>query len=215
MISFYDMWLRLDELTDMSKIDSSNIVLDESNPGSHHYFSFKHNGEDFRVEAFLDAPKSKKVNDLSGKDFSVWSIYFKSNQRAHGGMGLTGTSGGGAVGVYSKLLGSIKKLTEIDKVDGLSFSGSVKSMDIMYDKFMKVLGGFKPVGNETYMRIELLSGGLKDKANEMEKINDKWIASLKAQKDDRRAEKRASMAKAKDMLKNPTGEPEGFDGGAP
>ena len=204
-------WLRLDELTDMSKIDSSNIVLDESNPGSHHYFSFKHNGEDFRVEAFLDADASRKVNNLSGKDFSVWSIYFKGKR----GMSLTGTSGGGAVGVYSKLLGSIKKLTEIDKVDGLTFSGQERSMDIMYDKFIKMLGGFKPVGNETYMRTELLSGGLKDKAEEMEKINDKWIASLKANKDEQRAEKRASMAKAKDMLKNPTGEPEGFDGGAP
>ena len=210
MISFYDMWLRLDELTDISKIDSSNIVLDRSGPGSYHYLSFKHDGENFRVEAYLDTPASKKVSDLSGKDFSVWSIYFKGKR----GMSLTGTSGGGAVGVYSKLLGSIKKLTEIDKVDGLTFSGQERSMDIMYDKFMKVLGGFKPVGNYTYMRTELLSGGLKDKADEMEKTNDRWIASLKAQKDDRRAEKRASMAKAKDMLKNPTGEPEGFDGGA-
>lgn len=211
MISFYDMWLRLDELTDISKIDSSNIVLDRSGPGSYHYFSFKHDGEDFRVEAYLDADASRKVNNLSGKDFSVWSIYFKGKR----GMSLTGTSGGGAVGVYSKLLGSIKKLTEIDKVDGLTFSGQERSMDIMYDKFIKMLGGFKPVGNETYMRTELLSGGLKDKAEEMEKINDKWIASLKANKDEQRAEKRASMAKAKDMLKNPTGEPEGFDGGAP
>jgi hypothetical protein len=211
MISFYDMWLRLDELTDISKIDSSNIVLDRSGPGSYHYFSFKHDGEDFRVEAYLDADASRKVNNLSGKDFSVWSIYFKGKR----GMSLTGTSGGGAVGVYSKLLGSIKKLTEIDKVDGLTFSGQERSMDIMYDKFIKMLGGFKPVGNETYMRTELLSGGLKDKAEEMEKINDKWIASLKANKDEQRAEKRASMAKAKDMLKNPTGEPEGFDGGVP
>ena len=204
-------WLRLDELTDISKIDSSNIVLDRSGPGSYHYFSFKHDGEDFRVEAYLDADASRKVNNLSGKDFSVWSIYFKGKR----GMSLTGTSGGGAVGVYSKLLGSIKKLTEIDKVDGLTFSGQERSMDIMYDKFIKMLGGFKPVGNETYMRTELLSGGLKDKAEEMEKINDKWIASLKANKDEQRAEKRASMAKAKDMLKNPTGEPEGFDGGVP
>ena len=204
-------WLRLDELTDMSKIDSSNIVLDRSGLGSYHYFSFKHDGEDFRVEAYLDADASRKVNNLSGKDFSVWSIYFKGKR----GMSLTGTSGGGAVGVYSKLLGSIKKLTEIDKVDGLTFSGQERSMDIMYDKFMKVLGGFKPVGNETYMRTELLSGGLKDKADEMEKTNDRFIASLKAHKDELRAEKRASMAKAKDMLKNPTGEPEGFDGGVP
>lgn len=211
MISFYDMWLRLDELTDISKIDSSNIVLDRSGPGSYHYFSFKHDGEDFRVEAYLDADASRKVNNLSGKNFSVWSIYFKGKR----GMSLTGTSGGGAVGVYSKLLGSIKKLTEIDKVDGLTFSGQERSMDIMYDKFIKMLGGFKPVGNETYMRTELLSGGLKDKAEEMEKINDKWIASLKANKDEQRAEKRASMAKAKDMLKKPTGEPEGFDGGVP
>lgn len=209
MISFYDMWLRLDELTDISKIDSSNIVLDRSGPGSYHYFSFKHDGENFRVEAYLDADASRKVNNLSGKDFSVWSIYFKGKR----GMSLTGTSGGGAVGVYSKLLGSIKKLTEIDKVDGLTFSGQERSMDIMYDKFIKMLGGFKPVGNETYMRTELLSGGLKDKAEEMEKINDKWIASLKADKDEQRAEKRASMAKAKDMLKSPTGEPEGFNRG--
>lgn len=104
---------------------------------------------------------SRHSGVVEGNDIDVWEVIFTRNGRTT----LTGTSGGGAVKVYSKMLAAIKKLTEIEDVKGFKFYGAHPFMDIMYDKFLKTLGNFVPVhtnyqsgfqGNDLFVRKDLL-----------------------------------------------------------
>jgi hypothetical protein len=142
MISFYDMWLRIDELSSMSQVDSSGVELEKSEEGYEYKF------DDFVVS--LDHWHGKKVG---GKMVDgIWSVDFTRGKS----YALTGTSGSGGTAVYGKILGAVKKLTEVEDVNGLKFIGADPRQDIMYDKFLKTLGGFTHVGNDIYMRDEVI-----------------------------------------------------------
>ena len=235
MISFYDMWLRIDEITKLSQLDSSGVELkrigddfdedeaygdcarnmndgdidwdeeddeDEDEDEEDSYVLRKRKREEQErkrdeareemIRQCVDEKEEEWERDQKGKpameyeykftvderdvyevSFSrhsgvvegntidVWDLIFTRNGRT----ALTGTSGGGAVKVYSKMLAAIKKLTEIEDVKGFKFYGAHPFMDIMYDKFLKALGNFVPVhtnyqsgflGNDLFVRKDLL-----------------------------------------------------------
>ena len=135
-------WLRIDELTSMSQIDSSGVELEKSEEGYEYKF------DDFVVS--LNRDHGKKVGDKMVD--GIWSVDFTRG----GKWGLTGSSGSGGTAVYGKILAAIKKLTEIEEVNGLYFSGAESRQDIMYDRFLKTLGGFTPVGGDVYLRDEIV-----------------------------------------------------------
>lgn len=129
---------------------------------------------------------SRHSGVVEGNDMDVWEVIFTRNGRTT----LTGTSGGGAVKVYSKLLAAIKKLTEIEDVKGFKFYGAHPFMDIMYDKFLKALGNFVPVhtnyqsgflGNDLFVRKDLLKDVESHK--DFGKEHDDRIGRIKALKE--------------------------------
>ena len=195
MISFYDMWLRIDELTKVSQIDSSGVELkshrrqfdevearDEcaekvfmSKGGGHldskdykkinlcvnsrkkkwesmksdiYTYEFEHDFDRFDVEM-----KKSPVTAFGRTWEDVWDVSFSKNDS----MSLTGTSGSSGMAIYGKVLSAVKKLLDTEKVDGLTFTGAHVYMDIMYDRFLKTFGGFKPVGSGVYIRDELVN----------------------------------------------------------
>jgi hypothetical protein len=135
-------WLRIDELSSMSQIDSSGVELKKSEEGYEYKF------DDFVVR--LNHWHGKKVGDKMVD--GIWEVSFKRGKS----YALTGTSGSGGTAVYGKILGAVKKLTEIEEVNGLKFIGAEARQDIMYDKFLKTLGGFTHVGSDIYMRDEVV-----------------------------------------------------------
>ena len=138
----FNEWLRIDELTSMSQIDSSGVELEKS--GNNYRYRF----DDFLVG--LNRDFGKKVGDKMVQ--GIWIVDFMRD----GSWSLTGKSGGDGTAVYGKVLAAVKKLTEVEEVNGLSFSGAEARQDIMYDKFLKALGGFTPVGGNVYIRDEIL-----------------------------------------------------------
>ena len=138
----FNEWLRIDELTSMSQIDSSGVELEKS--GNNYRYRF----DDFLVG--LNRDFGKKVGDKMVQ--GIWIVDFMRD----GSWSLTGKSGGDGTAVYGKVLAAVKKLTEVEEVNGLSFSGAEARQDIMYDKFLKALGGFTPVGGNVYIRDEII-----------------------------------------------------------
>ena len=143
MISFYDMWLRIDELSSMSQIDSSGVELEKVFSGSYEY-----NFEDFTVKLYRSL--GMKVGDKMVD--GIWSVSFNRGDS----YALTGKSGSGGTAVYGKVLAAVKKLMEVEEVNGLKFSGIDSRQDIMYDKFLKTLGGFTPVSSNVYLKDEVI-----------------------------------------------------------
>ena len=143
MISFYDMWLRIDELSSMSQVDSSGVELEKVFSGSYEY-----NFEDFTVKLYRGL--GMKVGDKMVD--GIWSVSFKRGTS----YALTGASGYGGTAVYGKVLAAVKKLMEVEEVNGLKFSGFDSRQDIMYDRFLKALGGFTPVGGNVYLKDEVI-----------------------------------------------------------
>ena len=170
-------WLRIDEFTKLSQIDSSGVELEKA--GDKRTYKF---GQGFTVTMYRNI---QRLEDGTYK--RIWKIFFEDPDE---GMRLTGTSGGGAVGIYRNVLAAIKKLTETEDVDGLVFSGTQSSMDIMYDRFMKTLGGFTVIGRDSsrdkiYLRNDLLgdlSATEQDKAAAAGKEHDDEIEKLKLNK---------------------------------
>ena len=144
MISFYDMWLRIDELSSMSQVDSSVVELEKVFGGSYEY-----KFDDFTV--MLYRVPSRKVGDKMVVD-GIWGVSFKRGTS----YALTGASGSGGTAVYGKVLAAVKKLMEVEEVNGLKFSGFDSRQDIMYDRFLKALGGFTPVGSNIYLKDEYI-----------------------------------------------------------
>jgi hypothetical protein len=144
MVSFYDMWLRIDELTSMSQIDSSGVELEKRDYPRGYTYEFD------QIKVLLNRRHAKQVGDKMVD--GIWSVMFSKNNSYE----LTGDSGSGGTAVYGKILAAIKKLTEIEEVNGLYFSGAESRQDIMYDRFLKTLGGFTPVGGDVYLRDEIV-----------------------------------------------------------
>ena len=150
MISFYDMWLRLDELTSYSQID--RVELTKS--GSNYIYNFKDpSGGDGEFEVIMS--KGTPIRNYDG----IWGVDFRKNS-SHS---LTGASGGGATAVYGKVLAALKRLMEKEKVDGFKFVGAHPYMDVIYDKFTKAFG-FVPVGQSVYMKKYIVE---KEKASDV------------------------------------------------
>ena len=143
MISFYDMWLRIDELSSMSQVDSSGVELEKVFSGSYEY-----KFDDFTVKLYRGLGMEVGDNMVDG----IWSVSFKRGTS----YALTGASGSGGTAVYGKVLAAVKKLMEVEEVNGLSFSGFDSRQDIMYDKFLKTLGGFTPVSSNVYLKDEVI-----------------------------------------------------------
>ena len=136
-------WLRIDELTSMSQVDSSGVELESSGQGQ-----YKYKFDDFTVMLYRISGKMVGGKMVDG----IWEVSFKRGNSYE----LTGTSGSGGTAVYGKILGAVKKLTEVEEVNGLKFSGAEARQDIMYDKFLKTLGGFTHVGSDIYIRDEVV-----------------------------------------------------------
>jgi hypothetical protein len=145
----FNEWLRIDELSSMSQIDSSGVELEKS--GNNYRYRF----DDFIVG--LNRDFGKKVGDKMVD--GIWIVDFMRDGRWI----LTGKSGSDGTAVYGKVLAAVKKLMEVEKVNGLSFSGAEARQDIMYDKFLKALGGFTPVGGNVYIRDEIVKANASEK----------------------------------------------------
>ena len=144
MVSFYDMWLRIDELSSMSQIDSSGVELEKRDYPRGYTYEFD------QIKVLLNRRHAKQVGDKMVD--GIWSVMFSKNNSYE----LTGDSGTAGTAVYGKILAAIKKLMEIEEVNGLYFSGAESRQDIMYDRFLKTLGGFTPVGGDVYLRDEIV-----------------------------------------------------------
>ena len=140
----FNEWLRLDELTSMSQIDSSGVELEKPEFGHTYQYKF----DDFVVNFDIDHGKKVGGKWVEG----IWEVSFKRGNSYE----LTGTSGSSGTAVYGKILAAVKKLTEVEEVNGLKFSGAEARQDIMYDKFLKALGGFTPVGGNVYLKDEIV-----------------------------------------------------------
>ena len=109
--------------------------------------TFEYGGEEYHVSF------ERNEREIEGKEYDgIWGVSFSKG----GGYGLTGSSGSGGTAIYGKVLAAVKKLLETEKVEGLEFTGAHAYMDIMYDRFMRTFGGFTPVGDNIYMRDELV-----------------------------------------------------------
>ena len=231
MISFYDMWLRIDELTKVSQIDSSGVELkshrrqfdevearDEcaekvfmSKGGGHldskdykkinlcvnsrkkkwesmksdiYTYEFEHDFDRFDVEM-----KKSPVTAFGKTWEDVWDVSFSKNDS----MSLTGTSGSSGMAIYGKVLSAVKKLLDTEKVDGLTFTGAHVYMDIMYDRFLKTFGGFKPVGSGVYIRDELV--------NDLEPVHADYVTNVAGKEhDDRIKTLKSSKLKFRDLV---------------
>jgi len=137
-------WLRIDELSSMSQIDSSGVELKKRDWPRGYSYEFD------QIRVSLSPDSAKQVGDKMVD--GIWSVMFSKNNSYE----LTGDSGSGGTAVYGKILAAIKKLTEIEEVNGLRFSGFDSRQDIMYDKFLKTLGGFTPVGGNVYLKDEVI-----------------------------------------------------------
>jgi hypothetical protein len=137
-------WLRIDELSSMSQIDSSGVELKKRDWPRGYSYEFD------QISVSLSPYSAKQVGDKMVD--GIWSVMFSKNNSYE----LTGDSGSGGTAVYGKILAAIKKLTEIEEVNGLYFSGFDSRQDIMYDKFLKTLGGFTPVGGNVYLKDEVI-----------------------------------------------------------
>lgn len=157
-------WLRLHELTSLSHIDSSGVELDEVEGGYEHRFG------QIRVQLKRAASEVVGGRIVDG----IWGVTFSNN----GGYFLTGDSGGDAVRVYAGVLAALKRLTEVEEVNGLYFSGAEPRQDLMYDRLLRALGGFTPAGEYLYLR----DGLVKHFATDAERAS---YASHGAQRDSR------------------------------
>ena len=179
-------WLRIDELTSMSQIDSSGVELLKS-VNSYVYFFADPSGVEGRGGRPFEVIMQDVSPQLVGKTVykKIWEIAFKKN----GSTRLTGDSGGGGTAVYGKLLAAIKKLMEIEDVGGLKFSGAHPHMDIMYDRFAKAFG-FAPVGQSVFVKKEILD---REKSSDVDpstsddvdlnlRVHDKRIKEIKRMK---------------------------------
>jgi hypothetical protein len=128
----------------MSQIDSSGVELEKRDYPRGYTYEFD------QISVSLNRRHAKQVGDKMVD--GIWSVTFSKNNNYE----LTGDSGSGGTAVYGKILAAIKKLTEIEEVNGLHFSGFESRQDIMYDKFLKTLGGFTPVGGNVYLRDEIV-----------------------------------------------------------
>ena len=114
--------------------------------------TFEYGGEEYHVSL------EREEREIEGKEYEgIWGVSFsKMVKSGMSGYGLTGSSGSGGTAVYGKVLAAVKKLLETEKVEGLEFTGAHAYMDIMYDRFMRTFGGFTPVGDNIYMRDEMV-----------------------------------------------------------
>lgn len=147
MVNFKN-WLRLDELTSMSQIDSSSVKLKKVPLTVFGAKPYVYSFGEYEVELIPYKPWKVGGKAIGG----IWSVQFARS----GYWGLTGDSGGEAFSVYERVLAAIKKLMEIEQVNGLHFAAFEERQEIMYDKFLRTLGGFTPVGEGVYLRNEVV-----------------------------------------------------------
>lgn len=156
-------WLRINEISNISHIDTASVKLTPTSAGYEYRFYFPSPEDpgappqEFSVGMFGGKAKEYMGIPLP-MQVSSYSITFSGPD----GYSLTGRSGAQAVAIYSKLLSAIKKLMETEHVDALSFSAFDEKMIPMYDRFLKtLLPDFTQVDDSTYVRTSLLDAVLK------------------------------------------------------
>ena len=204
MISFYDMWLRLDELTSYSQID--RVELTKS--GSNYIYNFKDpSGGDGEFEVVISKETPYGQDNIFIKNYDgIWGVDFKKNASHR----LTGDSGAGGTAIYGKVLAALKRLMEKEKVDGFKFKGAHPYMDVIYAKFTKAFG-FVPVGQSIYMQKYIVE---KEKASDVGGSVSAGLDSVSADHDKYVGDVKKSKNVFKQAIKNKAailGKVVGFD----
>lgn len=112
-------------------------------------FNFK--GQSFKVHmgSGTVATDGTTVRDPKKGVPNVWTVSFTGPS----GYGTTGMSGTASSAVYSRLLGCVKRLFDMKKVNGLSFSPAEDGMAVPYDLFYRTYLRPDPPKGKGFLRV--------------------------------------------------------------
>lgn len=152
-------WLRMDEISKISHLDTSDIKLKMSPSGYTYSFTYvAPDGPATKPQDFKVDMARSTLEEYDGIPLPSEIVAYAITFSGPAGYSLTGVAGSGAVAIYSKLMSAVKKLMEIDDVDVLSFTAYDKKMLPVYDRFMKtMLPDFTQVDDGNYVRTTVLN----------------------------------------------------------
>ncbi len=139
---------------------------------------FDYKGQDFEVH--MASATIQGVPD-------VWVVTFEGPR----GYGTTGKSGTASSAIYSRMLGCVKQLFDMKKVNGLSFSPAEPGMAVPYDLFYRTYlrpdppkgKGFMRVSSGLYVSKELIRElGIGDTVLPAHRAERDYLALVKANK---------------------------------
>lgn len=188
-------WLRVDEISKISHLDTSDIKLKMSPSGYTYSFTYvAPDGPATKPQDFDVNMVRSVIGEYDGIPLPSEIVAYGITFSGPAGYSLTGDAGSGAVAIYSKLMSAVKKLMEIDDVDVLSFTAADQKMLPVYDRFVKtMLPDFTQVDNGNYVRTTVLNhvmdslpektrGEVMDKIAASHKVRLDSIRKIKADK---------------------------------
>ncbi len=150
-------------MSDIATADTSTINLEKTTwgPSSTGYsYKFLVDEDVYRVSLSKDQGPLTGLNIGDDKILDIWTVSLG------GPLGDRATNKvTGAHTVYKYLLLAIKKLMEIEKVNGFNFYHAEPAMSLVYNRFYKkfLANDFVRVSQENYVRKDVLRDFLKDK----------------------------------------------------
>lgn len=124
---------------------------------------FTHDGKPYEVSL------NREKEDYQGVEIpGFFSVVFEGPA----GTSSTGTAGTAATAIYTQLLLSVKKLIEVETVNGFSFSPAEPAMGLVYQRFYKQFlqpAGFIRINMNDYLKKDYLKELLKKKADSEKK----------------------------------------------
>ena len=139
------------EVEDVASIDVNHVRFQKTNSDPVAYkFDFDVNNKDFSLTA--TECKYSQFHKIALEN--VWHIVFTGSK----GYRLTGESKTDANTIYTQMLLRIKKLFELETVNGLTFAAADPKMTVIYHLFFnRFLGkSFTKINNEIYLKNEYL-----------------------------------------------------------
>lgn len=143
----FSEWLRIDEI----EMADEGINFNYSNGVGR--AEFQQMGMNFRVDFNM-------VTSYAMGEYipDVYNVVFSGPS----GTFSTGRAGSGALAIYSKVMGAIKKLMDATNVNGIAFSAAEDKMAPVYQRLFKRLGGdFVQISNTEYIKRSVLKGIIK------------------------------------------------------
>jgi hypothetical protein len=153
---------RDDAVRDCVEEKRSDHEEDRRNSGENGGYetSFQHDGNNYSVNFERDKSQDYQGVEVPG----FFSIVFTGPK----GTSSTKMAGTAATAIYTQLMLAVKKLIEIEQVNGLGFSPAEPGMGLVYQRFYRQYlqpGGFIRVDPYTYILKEWIKKNIKNSYN--------------------------------------------------